>query len=80
MRRHIPAYGDITDALICFDEAIELDKNCSLTYFNKGVLLMENGNYRHALECFTKTLEIDHKNDDAKYYAEKCIGYLEAKG
>jgi lipoprotein NlpI len=51
--------------------------NYSLAYSNKGVLLMENGECRLALECFTKTLEIDPKNDDAKYNAEKCIGYLE---
>jgi tetratricopeptide (TPR) repeat protein len=69
--------GDITEALICFDKAIELDRNYSLAYYDKGVLLMENGDYRLALECFTKTLEIDQKNDDAKYYAEKCIDFLE---
>jgi tetratricopeptide (TPR) repeat protein len=50
---------DIGDALKCFDKAIELDRNYSLAYYNKGVLYTDIGDYRRALECFTKTLEID---------------------
>jgi hypothetical protein len=41
------------------------------------VLLMENRDYRHALECFTKTLEINPENKNAKLNAEACIHALE---
>ena len=68
--------GDIGEALMCFDRAIDLDKNYSLAYYNKGVLLMENRDYSPALECFTKTVEIDAKNENAKLNAEACIHAL----
>jgi tetratricopeptide (TPR) repeat protein len=64
--------GDIGEALMSFDRAIDLDKNYCLAYYNKGVLLKENRDYRLALECFTKTLEIDPKKVNAKLNAEAC--------
>ena len=38
---------------------------------------MDIGDYRLALEYFTKTLEIDPQNENAKFNAEKCIHALE---
>lgn len=67
---------DIDEALNCYEKATDLDKNYSLAYYNKGVLLMEMGNYRVALESFTKALETDPENENARYNAEICINAL----
>ena len=40
-------------------------------------ILVKEGSLAEAVVQIERALEIDPKNDDAKYNAEKCIGYLE---
>lgn len=51
--------GDLDNALELFDKAIELDKNATLAYANKGTLYAKKDDKNKALEFYNKALEIE---------------------
>ena len=54
--------GKFDIALSCFDQAILLNQNDPELWNYKGVTLRSLGRYEEALECFSKSLEIDPRD------------------
>ena len=48
-----------TEALPCFDKAIELNPKDSRAWTNKGDSLSRLGRYTEALQCYDKAIELD---------------------
>jgi tetratricopeptide (TPR) repeat protein len=54
-----PGAGEKYDeAIVCFDKALQLDKNNPKILFNKGNALMCQCKYKESLECFDEALKI----------------------
>jgi len=50
--------GKTTEAIECFDKAIEINPLFELPWANKGNILFKLGKYEDALECINKALEL----------------------
>ncbi len=55
------------NAKFYYDKAISLDPNNFIYYYNKGILLYEEGDYSQALACFTES-SLCNKNVDLVFY------------
>ncbi|MEQ8223656.1 MAG: tetratricopeptide repeat protein [Candidatus Eremiobacterota bacterium] len=65
------------EAIVCFDKALQLDKNNPKILFNKGNALMCQCKYKESLECFDEALKIEPSNDYVKYNRETVLMLLE---
>ena len=61
------------EAIECYDKAISLEPHNTSFLLNKGVVLMELGNFAEAENIFTKVLAIDPSNDDARVLKMECL-------
>jgi len=57
--------GQYDDALNLFQKAILLNRNDPDLWNLKGIALRSLGRYNEAIECFNKSLEIDHRDKNA---------------
>lgn len=57
-----------TQALTCYDEAIEKNPNEATTWFNKGTLLRKIERYDEATECYSRGIELDPRDAKAWQY------------
>ena len=57
--------GKFEDALGFFDQALLLNQNDPELWNHKGVTLSSMGRYNEAIECFTKSLELDPRDKKA---------------
>jgi serine/threonine protein kinase len=53
------------EAITCYDNALEIDQDDTLTWCNKGASLNALGNHQDAIICYNKALKIDSKNVSA---------------
>lgn len=54
-------------ALADIDKTIELSPDMAIAHYNKGVLLLENGDYTSALNAFSKAIELRPEFGEAYY-------------
>ena len=54
-------------ALADFDKTIELSPEMAIAHYNKGVLMLENGDYTSAINAFSKAIEIRPEFGEAYY-------------
>ena len=47
------------DAISCYDEALDIDKKCSMALAYKGLSLGELGNLHESIDYFKKALSVD---------------------
>ena len=57
--------GNLDEAVISWDKALEIDPNLGEAWHNRGSALGRLGNYKEALESFEHTLKIDPHNAQA---------------
>ena len=60
-----------SEAIQCYDKAIELKEDYVYVYNNKGIALDELGKYKEAVQCFDKAIEV--KPDYVYAYNNKGI-------
>ncbi len=64
------------------DDNVQIDKNASFAWYNKGYALYCLNEYEKAIECFDKAIEINHRYADAHYSKGvslyRSAGYNEA--
>lgn len=54
-------------ALVDIDKAISLSPDMPVAHYNKGVLLLENGDYTSAINAFTRAIELRPELGEAYY-------------
>ena len=59
--------GKHEEALSCCEQAITLDPNNGLAYFNKGNALQGMGKYEEAIDCYDKSISIYPSYPDTYY-------------
>jgi len=57
--------GDLEDAVVCYDKALELDPEFVDAWYNKGLALMKLSNWGEAVKCFDKVIEYAPDNEAA---------------
>jgi tetratricopeptide (TPR) repeat protein len=70
------AYAQADDherAMQYFDQALGLEANHELAWYNKGVALFDVGNLRDALGCFDKTIALNRSNAGAWHHRALCL-------
>jgi hypothetical protein len=60
--------GDTKDAVAAYQRAVGIDPGHIRAQFNLGVMLVAQQDYRQALDCFRKVLQLDPANAAAKVY------------
>lgn len=65
-----------SEAIKCYDKALEIDPEYVDALNNKGDALYELGEYNEAIKCYDKTIEIDPKNADALTMKGMALDYL----
>ncbi|MBA7484658.1 Photosystem I assembly protein Ycf3 [subsurface metagenome] len=63
--------GSPNDALRCFDRAISEDKQCTMAWVNKGIVLKNLGRYDDALFYYKQAINIPNSGP----YDEKRVWY-----
>lgn len=58
--------GKDSQAVVEYDTAIKIDPNYTLAYFNRGTLLLSQGNKKDAIADFEKVIELSDDPDLAK--------------
>ena len=69
--------NNIKAAMRSYDKAIELDEKFALSWFNRGLLKIQQGDYKGAIADFKKVLEIEPVTADA--HNEIGIAYFKMK-
>ena len=69
--------GDTQDYFTYFDKALELDPNCSATYYHRGQLYFITQKYDLARKDFIKAKELDEQNI-FPYIQLACLEYRES--
>ncbi|SMN18930.1 similar to Saccharomyces cerevisiae YHR117W TOM71 Mitochondrial outer membrane protein with similarity to Tom70p [Maudiozyma saulgeensis] len=69
--------GDTQDYFTYFDKALELDPNCSATYYHRGQLYFITQKYDLARADFIKSKEVD-ENNIFPYIQLACLEYRES--
>lgn len=66
----------LSAAVADYDAALKADATLTYAWFNKGVLLYNEGDYTSALQCFTEALALAPDFGDAYY--NRGLAYLQA--
>jgi len=66
----------LTILLILLFNSLSAKAENSKEWINNGESYIDQGDYKKALECFTKVLEIDPKNKYAQFWKECCQGFI----
>lgn len=64
------------EAIECYDNALKINSENPIVLNNKGVAYMELGDFKSAIECFTKVLAMYPDNTDAQVLQEVCLENL----
>lgn len=67
--------GHLSEALLCFDEALECDASDTATWQCKGVILAKLGQEAEALKCTERAIEIDPGS--AKAWGSRAVDLLD---
>ena len=59
--------GKMTEAIACYNQALVLDKKCTVAWYNKGMALHDLGQTVEAIACFDQALALDKKYTAAWY-------------
>ena len=54
-----------TNAISCFNRALELNPNFIPSWIHKGIILGKYKKYQESIDCFDKVLELDPENVNA---------------
>jgi tetratricopeptide (TPR) repeat protein len=76
--------GKYSEALKCYNKALEINPYFSLAWYNKGLTLYELGEYSEAIDCFERSYEYESNYDfylamDTKRIAEYMLNNPDAK-
>jgi len=63
----LDSLGRYEEAILCYDQALELDPRCIAAWNNKSASLDNLGRYQEALNCCDKALELDPRHEVAWY-------------
>lgn len=69
--------GDLTQAVLEYNEAIKADPNVAYPYINRGIAYAKLGNFDLAMSDFNKAIEISPKNELA--YSNRAILFSQIK-
>lgn len=69
--------GKYTEAIECFNKALELNDTHVACLFYKGVSLYGLDQYKKSIEYFDKVLKIDTEHGEAWHYKGQCLLILE---
>lgn len=64
--------GEFSRALAIMDQALELEPRSVAGWYNRGMLLYENGRYREAARDFHRAYKLDPENSYVLARAERC--------
>ena len=67
-------FNPMRAALADLDSVIHLSPSMPIAYFNKGVILTEEGDFTSALQCFNKAIEL--RPDFGEAYFNRGYVYL----
>ena len=56
--------GKMTEAIVCFDQALVLHKKFTYAWYGKGLALLKLGQTVEAIACFDQALVLDKKDTD----------------
>ena len=70
----VPGFNPMRTALADLDSVIRLSPSMPIAYFNKGVILTEEGDFTSALQCFNKAIEL--RPDFGEAYFNRGYVYL----
>ena len=65
--------NDFENAIICFFQALNYDKNYAHAYSNIGNILIQKGEFEEAINMYQKAIEIENKN--SLYFFNLGIAY-----
>jgi tetratricopeptide (TPR) repeat protein len=68
---------DYDNAIAEFTEAIKLNPNNAVFYFNRGIAYYRKNDYDNAIENFTNAIQLN--SDDANFYYNRGRAYYEKK-
>src|SRR5439155_1269934 len=64
------------EALAAYEQAIRLDPNYAMAYYNKGFVLSSRSRYEEALTAFEQTLRLDPNNAGAYCLKGNALSYF----
>jgi len=70
--------GSYTNAILCYDKALEIDPEDSNVLVNKGDALTNLGRYEEARQCYDKVLD-QNPNSSMALYNKACIIALQGE-
>lgn len=71
--------GQRDKAIRQFDETIRRDWKFINAYLDKGILLLEDKNYKEAMDVFSKAVLVDNSNPDAYYWLARTYDAMQKK-
>jgi tetratricopeptide (TPR) repeat protein len=71
--------NNIKESLIHFDNALKLNIDFELAWYNKGVVLVNQKRHLEAIECYYKATQINPKNEKIWYNLGLALGEIEKK-
>ncbi len=69
--------GKYREAIVDYDQAIELDPEYAKAYHNRGNAKYHLGKYREALVNYNQAIELDPKNTEIYYQRDRIKAFLD---
>jgi tetratricopeptide (TPR) repeat protein len=70
--RYYKNIGNTVQALLFFDKCIQLDYTFAYPYLDKGEILLQNKNYKEAINTLVLAKQVDNKNAEPYFTTAKC--------
>ncbi|MEQ9550951.1 MAG: tetratricopeptide repeat protein [Coleofasciculus sp. G3-WIS-01] len=67
--------GDLVDAIVCWDKALDIAPDTHIAWFNRGVILSELGRFEEAIASYDKALQF--KPDDHLAWSNRGLALSE---